>query len=608
MKKLALFMAGLLLISVLAAGCLFADDSNNFTDYLSEGKTLYLAQKYYQAMEVLQKAVELQPNNVTASYYLAMTLENLGLNRQAITEFKKIRSLSPNSEEGQAAKTELDKMQGKIVSLLLLKMGGALKDDEAIQFLQLLRDKIRAATPYEVYYLPEKESSQLAVDCQIARDRNADLVLSGRIITVNLQKMADNTYQYVLKFSASLEDSQTQNSLDYWDETITATGTSKDAAKTAAFDQATACLLLRVRVAMGLKYGIDDDPPFMEIATGVPDLSAFCLKMPVDQAKKLPLIIVTPFVDHTGANVSLATLGTAYLRNLLFYSGKYAVVFEQDFSRYFPYPLTDKDTAAFGKVVSKIQGNYLLLPHLDWMDKTIGGFVLGSTAKISGRIHIQLMDPNTGKELNEWEYQKTEQVGTFLFRSTQALDSEVFYSDKKFMLEALIDNLMSPLSQFIEMNYKPSYTGSGSSTASGDNASADANAPISRNNDVDVTNPPQPVYGDVADDVLMKGTPDLKSSQQLFNKIKSLIQKDVAWDTELYYMALRLSRGKVKNFVNQNGVQFAVFFDTFFTEPMMETDIQNKYLPYLKGDYNIGSVAISSSYRGNNVVILLKKK
>jgi len=187
----------------------------------------------------------------------------------------------------------------------------------------------------------------------------------------------------------------------------------------------------------------------------------------------------------------------------------------------------------------------------------------------------------------------------------------VFYSDKKFMLEALIDSIREPLNQFVQMNYKPRQQGDTSSTtAAGSDASAasDTTAPIVRNSDVDLSNPPQPVYGDVNDDVLMKGRPDLKNSQQLFNKIKALVQKDIAWDTELYYMALRLSRAKVKNFVNQNGVQFAVFYDTFFTEPMMETDIAAKYVPYLKGDYNIGSVAISSSYRGNNVVILLKKK
>jgi len=544
MKKVALILTGIMLLSFMTLGLLYAQDSNNFSEIMTEGKTLYQAQKYYQALEAFQNAVSMNPGSVAARYNLAMTLKELGLNRQAITEFKRVRELNPNSEEGKAAKTELEALQGKLVSILLLRLGGALKEDEQITFLQLLRDKVRASTPYEVVYLPEKESGPIAVDCQLARDRNTDLVLCGRIIFTSCEKNPqDNTYKYVLKFSASLVEAQFQNHLDYWDETVAATAADKDAARSAAFEQATSLLLDRMRVALGLKYGIDDDPPFMEIATGVPEVNAIAVKMPVEQAKKLPIIVVTSFVDHTGSNGSQVAPATAYLRNCLLYYGKYAVVFEQDFNRFFPYPLTDKDTPAFQKVISRLKADYILLPHIDWLEKQIGGFILGSTAKISGRIDIEVLNPNTGKILNQWEAQKKENAGTYLFKSTEALSKDAFYSDKKFLLLALIDDIRDPLNQFIAMNFRA--PGDSASTP----ASGDQTAPLKR---VDPNNPTQPDYGDVSDSILAKGRPNLKAGQEIFQKLKTSLQKDISWDSELYYMALRLSRGKVKNFVNDN--------------------------------------------------------
>ena len=68
-------------------------------EYFTRGKAYYGDQNYGLASQSFREAIRLNPNYVEAHYYMGLTLEGLGMNRQAIIEFKAVRELAPNRSQ-----------------------------------------------------------------------------------------------------------------------------------------------------------------------------------------------------------------------------------------------------------------------------------------------------------------------------------------------------------------------------------------------------------------------------------------------------------------------------------------------------------------------------
>ncbi|MCD6309176.1 MAG: tetratricopeptide repeat protein, partial [Candidatus Eremiobacteraeota bacterium] len=416
MRRHIALITGIVIIAFVLTGITIFAEDKSAEDYIARGKAYYNDQNYGPASQAFREAIRLNPNLVEAHYYMGLTLESLGMNRQAIIEFKAVRELDPNSEEGRKAEIEIEKLQGKVVNILIPLLTGELKGNDAENFSTIVKNRLRDTSIYKIVYLPERESTTVEADCQIARDRECDYVLHGRVVTSKSSVERDpddktatatRTYIYELRFSGMLVDTNFQSPIDYLE--IKTSGTSpknRENARMQAMNRMADRIALQVRVALSLRLGLDPKPPYLELPTKSSEVKAYCLRMPIDEARNLPVIINTRFLDHTGENASLADQATIYLQNNLFYTGKYAVIFANTFNDFFPYPLTNKDTSAYINEISKIGADYLALNNLDWLAKKVGGFILGSTVKIEGRIHTQLMDPDNGRMLHEWNSKK----------------------------------------------------------------------------------------------------------------------------------------------------------------------------------------------------------
>lgn len=72
---------------------------------------IYFEKKNYsQAIEYLERAAEMSPQNVEAYYYLGLSYDKIGLKEKAITSFTKVLELAPQSEFAREAEKELKKI------------------------------------------------------------------------------------------------------------------------------------------------------------------------------------------------------------------------------------------------------------------------------------------------------------------------------------------------------------------------------------------------------------------------------------------------------------------------------------------------------------------
>lgn len=73
--------------------------------------TIYFQKKdYLQAIEYLEKAAEMSPQNAEVIYYLGMSYDKIGEKEKALTSFTKVLELAPQSDFAREAEKELKKI------------------------------------------------------------------------------------------------------------------------------------------------------------------------------------------------------------------------------------------------------------------------------------------------------------------------------------------------------------------------------------------------------------------------------------------------------------------------------------------------------------------
>ena len=73
--------------------------------------TIYFQKKdYLQAIEYLERAAEMSPQNAEVIYYLGMSYDKIGEKEKALTSFTKVLELSPQSDFAREAEKELKKI------------------------------------------------------------------------------------------------------------------------------------------------------------------------------------------------------------------------------------------------------------------------------------------------------------------------------------------------------------------------------------------------------------------------------------------------------------------------------------------------------------------
>ena len=216
MRKKSFLITAVILACFIFMGAAAFPAEGTAGDYFVKGKVFYEARNYDLASQNFREAIRLNPNYVEGHYYMGLTLEAMGMSRQAIIEFKEVRKLAPNSEEGRLSEIEIEKLQGKVVNILIPLLAGELTGRSAEEFTTIVKNRLRDTSIYEVTYLPERESEGIAEDCQLARDRTCDYVIHGRTIQAksyverdldDKTATAPRTYVYELRFSGMLVES-----------------------------------------------------------------------------------------------------------------------------------------------------------------------------------------------------------------------------------------------------------------------------------------------------------------------------------------------------------------------------------------------------------------
>jgi tetratricopeptide (TPR) repeat protein len=73
--------------------------------------TIYFQKKdYLQAIEYLERAAEMSPQNAEVIYYLGMSYDKIGEKEKALTSFTKVLELAPQSDFAREAEKELKKI------------------------------------------------------------------------------------------------------------------------------------------------------------------------------------------------------------------------------------------------------------------------------------------------------------------------------------------------------------------------------------------------------------------------------------------------------------------------------------------------------------------
>lgn len=74
------------------------------------GYICFEKKKYSEAIEYLEMAEKISPNNIEAVYYLGMSYDKIGEKEKALTSFRKVLELAPQSEFAQEAEKKLKKI------------------------------------------------------------------------------------------------------------------------------------------------------------------------------------------------------------------------------------------------------------------------------------------------------------------------------------------------------------------------------------------------------------------------------------------------------------------------------------------------------------------
>ena len=97
MKKYILVMLTAL---ICASTINYASAKTTSNTSLASAIKMYKAGNYSQCYDVLSNIVKKDPSNAVAYYYLAMTSAQIGKKDEAITNYEKVITLTPNSQVG----------------------------------------------------------------------------------------------------------------------------------------------------------------------------------------------------------------------------------------------------------------------------------------------------------------------------------------------------------------------------------------------------------------------------------------------------------------------------------------------------------------------------
>ena len=99
-------------LKALALDIVSENKNTNIYLYLNtRAGTIYFQKKdYLQAIEYLERAAEMSPQNAEVIYYLGMSYDKIGEKEKALTSFTKVLELAPQSEFAQEAEKKLKKI------------------------------------------------------------------------------------------------------------------------------------------------------------------------------------------------------------------------------------------------------------------------------------------------------------------------------------------------------------------------------------------------------------------------------------------------------------------------------------------------------------------
>jgi tetratricopeptide (TPR) repeat protein len=101
-------------LKALALALDIVSENKNTNIYLylnSRVGTIYFQKKdYLQAIEYLERAAEMSPQNAEVIYYLGMSYDKIGEKEKALTSFTKVLELAPQSDFAREAEKELKKI------------------------------------------------------------------------------------------------------------------------------------------------------------------------------------------------------------------------------------------------------------------------------------------------------------------------------------------------------------------------------------------------------------------------------------------------------------------------------------------------------------------
>ncbi len=93
--------------------CANLEKTDSVESDLERGMVAFQRKQFKKALTIFINQTKKEPKNVQALYYTALSLEHLGETNKAITFYKKVTELEPNSELGKLAATTLSKhLQG----------------------------------------------------------------------------------------------------------------------------------------------------------------------------------------------------------------------------------------------------------------------------------------------------------------------------------------------------------------------------------------------------------------------------------------------------------------------------------------------------------------
>ena len=74
------------------------------------GYIYFEKKKYSQAIEYLESAIKMSPQNIEVAYYLGLSYDKIGENEKALEYLSRVIELAPQSEFAQEAEKKLKKI------------------------------------------------------------------------------------------------------------------------------------------------------------------------------------------------------------------------------------------------------------------------------------------------------------------------------------------------------------------------------------------------------------------------------------------------------------------------------------------------------------------